>query len=351
MLLNAAFLAKQAWRISQEPTRLVNQVMKARYFPNGDLFNASTGHRSFYCWRSILKGVEILKCGCDFGTTGGIKWKHSGTGQYDVRSGYEVAQHAQLSKLGDAGQCSNSKPLITFWKLPLPRKIKKIGWRCYHNSLAVGVNLHIRHLHVLTAGPLCGMAMETADHIFLKCWWASKVWNGVQIPDWHVIGNQAKHGGKFLAPNAAISRIRALAGEYYRFSRDTSINHMSCSDFEWKPPPSGVIKVNCDASWDKETNIGSVGVIARDHDTIVIAVCAINRIECIRRVDCEGIGIQEGFKLCNKLGIHKMLLESDCAKVVMGLNCRNMDSSTNSNWYKARLSELDHNDKWNVLLI
>ncbi|CAM8931867.1 unnamed protein product [Rhodiola kirilowii] len=130
-LLNATFLAKQAWRINQEPTKLVSQVMKARYFPNGDIFNASPGHRSSYCWRSILKGVELLKCGCDFGSAGDISWKHSGTGQYDVRSGYDVAQHAQMSKLGDEGQCSNSKPLITFWntfwKLPLPRKIKILG--------------------------------------------------------------------------------------------------------------------------------------------------------------------------------------------------------------------------------
>ncbi|KAL9664471.1 hypothetical protein QQ045_019873 [Rhodiola kirilowii] len=126
---------------------------------------------------------------------------------------------------------------------------------------------------------------------------------------------------------------------------------MSCSDFEWKPPPTGVIKVNCDASWDKETNIGSVGVIVRDHDGIVIGVRAINRIECVRSVDCEGIGIQEGFKLCNELGIQKMLLESDFVEVVMGLKCRNMDSSTSSNWYKVCPFELDHNDQWNVILV
>ncbi|KAL9675304.1 hypothetical protein QQ045_003506 [Rhodiola kirilowii] len=147
-----------------------------------------------YCWRSILKGVELLKCGCHFGSGGDISWKHSGTGQYDVGSGYAVAKLAHMSKMGDAGQCSNSKPLIkfwnTFWKLSLNclEKSKKFGWRCYHNSLAVGANLYIRHLRVPPACPLCGFAMETADHVFLKCWWATEVWNGVQIPDWDVIG-------------------------------------------------------------------------------------------------------------------------------------------------------------------
>ncbi|CAM8931852.1 unnamed protein product [Rhodiola kirilowii] len=193
-----------------------------------------------------------------------------------------------------------------------------------------------------------------ADVIFYICSKFSMKDAGLYlITLWYIwyARNQAKHGGNFLAPTAAISRVRALAGDYYRLNRDTPINHLSSSDFEWKPPPSGVIKVNCDASWDKETNIGSVGVIARDHDGVVIGVRALNRIECLRSVDCEGISIQEGFKLCNELGVRNLILESDCAEVVMGLNCRNMDSCTHSVWYNFCLSELDHNDHWNVFLV
>ncbi|GAA0184830.1 hypothetical protein LIER_32118 [Lithospermum erythrorhizon] len=32
----------------------------------------------------------------------------------------------------------------------------------------------------------------------------------------------------------------------------------------WKPPPASYIKRNCDAGWQKESNSGSIGIIARD---------------------------------------------------------------------------------------
>ncbi|KAL0347723.1 UNVERIFIED_CONTAM: putative mitochondrial protein [Sesamum calycinum] len=40
-LFNLAMLAKQLWRIMMFPERLLNKVLKARYFPNGDIFTAT----------------------------------------------------------------------------------------------------------------------------------------------------------------------------------------------------------------------------------------------------------------------------------------------------------------------
>jgi len=43
-LFNLALLARQAWRILQEPTTLSARVLKAVYFPEKDFFQRILGH-------------------------------------------------------------------------------------------------------------------------------------------------------------------------------------------------------------------------------------------------------------------------------------------------------------------
>ena len=60
---NLAMLAKQAWRLLQNPTSLCAQVLSARYYPDCSMLQASPRSGISYVWRSILKGVELLKKG------------------------------------------------------------------------------------------------------------------------------------------------------------------------------------------------------------------------------------------------------------------------------------------------
>lgn len=62
-IFNKALLAKQIWRIVQNPTSLVARVLKARYFKHLDIMQASTGNNPSYIWRSLLWGREILREG------------------------------------------------------------------------------------------------------------------------------------------------------------------------------------------------------------------------------------------------------------------------------------------------
>ena len=47
---NLAMLAKQAWRILTNPTSLIARVLKAHYFPSGDILNATLGSNPSYSW-------------------------------------------------------------------------------------------------------------------------------------------------------------------------------------------------------------------------------------------------------------------------------------------------------------
>ena len=60
---NLAMLAKQGWWLLMNPNSLVARVYKAKYFPHGDVLNASLGSKPSYAWRSILQGLEVVKRG------------------------------------------------------------------------------------------------------------------------------------------------------------------------------------------------------------------------------------------------------------------------------------------------
>jgi hypothetical protein len=60
---NLAMLARQCWILIQAPESLCAQVLRAKYFPNGDLLTAKPVDGMSYVWRSILKGLEVFKEG------------------------------------------------------------------------------------------------------------------------------------------------------------------------------------------------------------------------------------------------------------------------------------------------
>ncbi|KAL9665497.1 hypothetical protein QQ045_020917 [Rhodiola kirilowii] len=69
----------------------------------------------------------------------------STTGDYDIRSAYHFAFTKSMISTGTEGECSSNVQIRTFWKtfwkLPLPRKVKIFGWCLYHNALPVGMVL------------------------------------------------------------------------------------------------------------------------------------------------------------------------------------------------------------------
>ena len=61
--LNLAFLAKQGWRMLENPNALVHRVYKAKYFANESFLNAQVGRRPSYVWRSIMAAKDIIMKG------------------------------------------------------------------------------------------------------------------------------------------------------------------------------------------------------------------------------------------------------------------------------------------------
>ena len=60
---NLAMLAKQTWRILINPSFLVASVLKARYFPMGDILSATLGSSPSYSQRSIFNCLKVIRKG------------------------------------------------------------------------------------------------------------------------------------------------------------------------------------------------------------------------------------------------------------------------------------------------
>ena len=60
---NLAMLAKQGWRLLTNQNSLCARVMKAKYYPNCSVLEAEAKDGISYAWRSILKGVDLLRKG------------------------------------------------------------------------------------------------------------------------------------------------------------------------------------------------------------------------------------------------------------------------------------------------
>ena len=60
---NLTMLAKQSWCILTNPSSLVARVLRAKYFPTGDVLNAKLDNSPSYSWRSIYNSLKVLKEG------------------------------------------------------------------------------------------------------------------------------------------------------------------------------------------------------------------------------------------------------------------------------------------------
>jgi hypothetical protein len=64
---NLALLAKQGWRILQNPNSLVAHILQEKYFLGGSFLQAGLGYKPSYIWRSLLKAMPLLESG--------LKWR------------------------------------------------------------------------------------------------------------------------------------------------------------------------------------------------------------------------------------------------------------------------------------
>jgi hypothetical protein len=62
-VFNQALLARQAWRLIQYPESLCARILKAKYYPNGNLLDTAFIQNTSASWQGIMHCLELLKQG------------------------------------------------------------------------------------------------------------------------------------------------------------------------------------------------------------------------------------------------------------------------------------------------
>jgi hypothetical protein len=62
-LFNLALLARQTWRMIQEPNTLSARILKDVYFPLCDFLEAALGSTPSRIWRAIVEGKDVIRQG------------------------------------------------------------------------------------------------------------------------------------------------------------------------------------------------------------------------------------------------------------------------------------------------
>jgi hypothetical protein len=58
---NLAKLAKQVWRLITEPNSFCATILRAKYFPHGDILNAGAKAKFSFTWQSLLAGRSVTR--------------------------------------------------------------------------------------------------------------------------------------------------------------------------------------------------------------------------------------------------------------------------------------------------
>ncbi|KAL0416973.1 UNVERIFIED_CONTAM: putative mitochondrial protein [Sesamum latifolium] len=60
---NRALLAKQLWRIIENPNSLISRIWKQRYYPSTEWYMATGGMGSSFTWKSVLASSDLIMAG------------------------------------------------------------------------------------------------------------------------------------------------------------------------------------------------------------------------------------------------------------------------------------------------
>lgn len=109
-----------------------------------------------------------------------LVWRHSKDGQYNVKSGYQLASERAAYSRNKAESTSKEQDDQKLWKriwgLEVKKKVQHFLWRSCNDSLPVNLNMLRRGIHIDAICNQCGMEPESVEHVMFKCAKAQLIW-------------------------------------------------------------------------------------------------------------------------------------------------------------------------------
>ncbi|XP_059451341.1 uncharacterized protein LOC132182133 [Corylus avellana] len=194
--------------LEAKPNSLIGQIMKAKYFPNTNILDATLDATvstliddDTRWWKSHLletlfhiEDIQMIKTmplSCTNQEDIQI-WSGTKNGIFFVRSAYHLQQELLLSQAtGSSHRNDRSAVWKELWALQVPNAKKKFMWRACHDILPTRANLYKRNIVNDPKCPICGREVETGFHILWQCPSAMDVWS---------MGNKKLQKRNFIGP-------------------------------------------------------------------------------------------------------------------------------------------------------
>ncbi|KAF5466911.1 hypothetical protein F2P56_016793 [Juglans regia] len=197
---NIALLAKQAWRILQNPFSMVATIFKGKYFRSSSLLEAKLGRVPSQIWRSIWSSLDLLKEGLRWRVGDGQMINIWGQRWLPTPSSFSVQSPNPF-----LNTCVKVKDLMLegrkVWNegfiksifseeeadmiISIPLSKRDVGDRMIwgpskkgNNLLATRKNLMTKRIVEDARCPICLQEEETVLHVLWQCPAANDVWSG-----------------------------------------------------------------------------------------------------------------------------------------------------------------------------
>ncbi|MBA0670438.1 hypothetical protein Goklo_029648 [Gossypium klotzschianum] len=102
----------------------------------------------------------------------------------------------------------------------------------------------------------------------------------------------------------------------------------------WRPPKSGVITLNFDASFASNTNFSISAVLAKDLEGQIMGACTYPLLDVADAFVAKAKACERALYFALDMGFRKVILEGDSLTVIKKLNSNTVDISVLSPIYQ-----------------
>ncbi|XP_062010699.1 uncharacterized protein LOC133727086 [Rosa rugosa] len=365
---NSAMLAKQAWRIINNPSSLIARLYEAKYFPGGTFWTAEAHASPSYSWRSIFSTRELI--------VQGSLWQ-IGDGEH-VRAWVDpwvsgIPNHIPTvlpSNVNTSIKVSEFMTDSLTWNdvlvrntfsvedaeaiLSIPLSTRIVEDRCVWKLERDGVfSVKTAYRKSFSLSPSRRPNTLTVNGEFWKKIWRGAIPSSARVHAWRVCNNilpslerlAAKHvvlesqlcvlceaeqekrnnrvweQKKSHAVDVALRACTRLAEFRVHNVRVPSVGQRTTVT-SWKHPPLGVLKANYDGSFNPETKRGGLGFVIRDSSGILIAGGARPLNNLLSAEHAEVLACQAALAFVRSHNMMPVILETDSSLVQRQVSSR-----------------------------
>uniref|UniRef100_A0A803QFF3 Reverse transcriptase domain-containing protein n=1 Tax=Cannabis sativa TaxID=3483 RepID=A0A803QFF3_CANSA len=368
---NQAMLAKQAWRLFENPNSLLGRLLKHRYFSRNSFLDAHLGHSPSLTWQGIHWGRKLLIKGLRFKVGNGFR----------IQSGLDpwIPGHDEFKPICYSGP--SSMPVSTFildtmeWNLDLLHnyfaqididRIVTIPLSFYQSQDRMIWHYNTTGEYSVKSGfhlanSISEKNQESQSDDFKSCFLhkyrSAKASNCKNqgfntLNSETVVPKNTHHGVSSLDSNhtpmnrrfgndthsAGVSRenLQNIAENSSQLAQNLQVqppgsNRPQTNVISWSPPVGNSLKMNVDAAVNITDKKLGIGAVVRNNQGEVIAAFSKPSQGCFRSDEMEAKALFHSLIWATKHQLPLALVETDALRVSSALNSFHRDLSYFSN--------------------